>query len=330
MRVLVTGSSGFIGRFLIPALATRGHKVVGMDKRVGSDFGDYFRFIHADILNESAVSHAMQDVDLVVHLAAEHKDFGIPESLYHQVNVDGTENLLRSAARAGVRKFVFFSSVAVYGNSQVPTHEEQTPAPDLPYGKSKLLAEKRIEQWATEDDRRQVVIVRPTVVFGPWNYANMFRLIDSVAKRRYIGVGDGRNTKSVGYVENVAEATLFLIDRMKAGVALFNYADSPHLTTGELVRCIAANLQVNVPFFRIPKSMALASAFPFDVLAKATGKDLPLTAKRIEKFTSPTHHLAERIRAIGYEPRYSIEDGIGKTVAWYMQGGGKRAVGQPG
>ncbi len=330
MRVLVTGSSGFIARFLMPRLAAGGHELVGIDKRVDNASGDYFRFVHADILNESAVSHAMQDIDLVVHLAAEHKDFGVAESLYHEVNVDGTDNLLRSAARSGVSKFVFFSSVAVYGNSSAPTHEEQTPAPDLPYGKTKLLAERRIEKWATEDGRRQVVIVRPTVVFGPWNYANMYRLIDSVAKRRYIRVGDGRNTKSVGYVENVAEATLFLIDRMKAGIELFNYADSPHLTTGELVQCIAANLQVNVPFFRIPKSMALASAFPFDVLAKATGKDLPLTAKRIEKFTSPTHHLAEKIRAIGYEPPYSIEDGIEKTVAWYMAGEWEAGGGQPG
>jgi GlcNAc-P-P-Und epimerase len=322
MRVLVTGSSGFIARFLIPGLAARGHEVVGIDKTVGGDFGDGFRLIHANILDENAVNRAMQQVDLVVHLAAEHKDFGVAERLYHEVNVQGTDNLLRSAAKSGVGKFVFFSSVAVYGDSPVPTHEEQTPAPDLPYGKTKLLAERRIEEWVEEDARREVVIVRPTVVFGPWNYANMYRLIETVAKRRYLGVGDGKNTKSMAYVENVADATFFLIDRMKAGIQLFNYADSPHLSTGEIVRYIASNLQVSIPFVRIPKSMALASAFPFDVLAKATGKDLPLTAKRIDKFTSPTHHLAEKICAIGYKAPYRLEQGIGKTVAWYTQRSG--------
>jgi nucleoside-diphosphate-sugar epimerase len=330
MRILVTGSSGFIARFLIPGLAARGHEVVGIDTRAGADFGDHFRFIHANILDEDAVNRAMQQVDLVVHLAAEHKDFGVAESLYHQVNVDGTDNLLRSAARSGVGKFVFFSSVAVYGESPVPTHEEQSPAPDSPYGKTKLLAERRIEEWGREDAGRQVVIVRPTVIFGPWNYANMYRLIESVAKRRYIGVGDGRNIKSVGYVENVTAATLFLVDRLKPGLELYNYADAPHLSTGELVRCIAHSLKVSVPFVRIPKPLALACAFPFDVVAKATGADLPLTAKRIDKFTSPTHHLAGKIRAIGYEPPYSLEEGIRKTVAWYVDSQRKVGAGRTG
>jgi GlcNAc-P-P-Und epimerase len=324
MRVLVTGSSGFIARFLIPGLAAKGHEVVGIDTRAGGGFGDYFRFIHANILDEGAVNRAMQQVDLVVHLAAEHKDFGVSESMYYQVNVDGTDNLLRSAAKCGVGKFVFFSSVAVYGESLVPTHEEQTPAPDSPYGRTKLLAERRIEEWVKADTGREVITVRPTVIFGPWNYANMYRLIDSVAKRRYIGVGNGRNIKSVGYVENVTDATLFLIDRMKAGIQLYNYADSPHLTTRELVRCIAAKLQMGVPFVRIPKAIALAFALPFDLVAKATGTDLPLTAKRIDKFTSPTHHLAEKIRVLGYEPPYRLEEGVRKTVAWYLKASGKQ------
>ncbi|HEY6927051.1 MAG TPA: NAD-dependent epimerase/dehydratase family protein [Steroidobacteraceae bacterium] len=324
MRILVTGSSGFIARFLIPELAATGHEVVGIDTRTGPEYGDFFSFVRANILDDDAVDRAMQQVDLVVHLAAEHKDFGVSETLYHQVNVDGTDALLRGAANCGVRKFVFFSSVAVYGDSLTPTHEELTPAPDSPYGKTKLLAERRVEEWVKSDRAREVVIVRPTVVFGPWNYANMYRLVDAVAKRRYISVGNGKNIKSVGYVENVTGATLFLIDRMKPGIQLYNYADSPHLSTRELVRSIAATLQVSVPFIRIPKAMALAAVFPFDLVARATGTDLPLTAKRIDKFTRPTHHLAERIRAVGYEPPYRLEEGIRKTVAWYMQVSGER------
>jgi nucleoside-diphosphate-sugar epimerase len=328
MRVVVTGSSGFIARFLIPGLTARGYEVVGIDTRARADFGNRFRLIQANIVDSSAVDRAMQQVDLVVHLAAEHKDFGVTETLYHQVNVDGTVNLLRSADRFGVRKLVFFSSVAVYGDSPTPTHEQQTPAAESPYGRTKLLAEKRIEEWIRDDAGREAVIVRPTVVFGPWNYANMYRLVDSVAKRRYLGVGDGTNIKSLAYVENVAAATLFLIDRLEPGLQTYNYADVPHLTTAELVRCIAANLQVSVPFIRIPKPLALACAFPFDVVARATGADLPLTAKRIDKFTSSTHHLADKISAAGYQPPFALQDGIRKTVAWYL--GETRSTNRPG
>jgi nucleoside-diphosphate-sugar epimerase len=319
MRIMVTGSSGFIARFLIPELAIKGHEIVGIDKRQGPAFGDYFRFVLGNILDDRAVNTAMQRIELIVHLAAEHKDFGVSETLYHKVNVDGTSNLLRFAAQAGVREFVFFSSVAVYGERLIPTHEDLVPAPESAYGKTKLLAEEKIQEWASADHGRRAVIVRPTVIFGPHNYANMYRLIRSISKRRYIGVGGGNNTKSVGYVENVVAATLFLIARMKTGIEIYNYADSPHLTTRELVRCIADNLQVGVSLLNISKPVALAFARPLDLIAKTTGLDLPLTAKRIDKFTSSTHHLADKVRAIGYEAPYSIESGIGKTVAWYRE-----------
>lgn len=320
MNILVTGSSGFIARFLIPDLAAKGHAVIGIDKRIGPAFGDYFRFVHGNILDDGAVASAMPGVDLIIHLAAEHKDFGVPESLYHQVNVDGTEKLLQHAARHQIRDFIFLSSVAVYGDSRVPTTEALAPAPDSPYGRSKLLAEQRIEAWAAQAPERKGVIVRPTVVFGPHNYANMYRLIQSVARRRYVGVGDGANIKSIGYVENIAAAAMFLMERMQPGVAIYNYADSPHMPTNDLIACIATNLRVKVPSLRIPKPLALACALPLDVIAKATKKDLPLTAKRIAKFTNSTHHQAEKILRAGFAPPYSLETGIQKTIAWYTLG----------
>jgi GlcNAc-P-P-Und epimerase len=320
MRILVTGSSGFIARFLIPELAARGHEVVGIDRRPGIAFEPRFRFVQTDILDSGAVGGAMRGIDLVVHLAAEHKDFGVPATLYRQVNVEGTETLLRCATECGVGKFVFFSSVAVYGDSAVPTHEELSPSASSPYGSTKLLAEQRVRAWAEGDRGREVVMLRPTVVFGPHNRANMYRLIDAVARRRYFSVGSGENIKSVAYVENLAAAAVFAVERMAPGVQLYNYADSPHLTTRELVRCIAETLRVSVPFMRIPRPVALACALPFDLVARVTGADLPLTAKRIEKFTMATHHLAEKIRGRGYAPPHELEEGIRRTVAWYLAG----------
>jgi nucleoside-diphosphate-sugar epimerase len=317
MSILVTGSSGFIARFLIPALAAKDHAITGIDKRIGPAFGSYFRFVHGNILDDNAVDSAMPGVDLIIHLAAEHKDFGVPESLYHQVNVDGTEKLLQHASRHQIRSIIFFSSVAVYGDSRVPTQEALVPAPTSPYGVSKFLAEQRIEAWAAQAADRKAVIVRPTVIFGPYNYANMYRLIQSVARHRYIGVGDGLNVKSIGYVENIAAAAVFLQERMEPGVEIYNYADSPHMTTRDLVASVAKSLRVEVPSLRIPRRLAVACALPLDVVARATKKDLPLTAKRIAKFTDSTHHLADKILRAGFTPPYSLEAGIQKTIAWY-------------
>lgn len=327
MRILVTGSSGFIGRFLIPELIAKGHEVVGLDVCVGPEFGGGFRFSRGNVLDAGVVGRSMEGVDGVIHLAAEHKDFGVPDVLYHEVNVEGTKNLLRCATAHAVEKFVFFSSVAVYGTSPVPTYEGLKCSPELPYGRTKLLAEHAVEEWARTDRCRSAVMIRPTVVFGPFNRANMFRLIDAVAGRRYISVGDGQNIKSLAYVENLTSATVFLLDRMRAGVEVFNYADSPHLTTRELVQCIAGALGVRVPGIRIPKSMALTCALPFDVVAKMTGRDLPLTAKRIRKFTDATHHLAERIREQGCRAPFSLEEGIRRTIEWYLEDQGERNAG---
>ncbi|MGH3631096.1 MAG: NAD-dependent epimerase/dehydratase family protein, partial [Sciscionella sp.] len=157
MRILVTGSSGFIGRFLIPELIAKGHEVVGLDVRVGPEFGGSFCFIRGNILDAGVLGGAMDGIDLVIHLAAEHKDFGVTDGLYHEVNVEGTKNLLRCAAERAVGKFVFFSSVAVYGSSPIPTHEGLECSPELPYGKSKLLAEHALEEWTQTDRSRSVV-----------------------------------------------------------------------------------------------------------------------------------------------------------------------------
>jgi nucleoside-diphosphate-sugar epimerase len=259
----------------------------------------------------------MQGADAIIHLAAEHKDFGVPEDLYYQVNVDGTEVLLSNASRLDVRKVIFFSSVAVYGNRPEPTTDTMSPKPESPYGKSKLVAEERIHAWVDRDGSRSAVIVRPAVIFGPHNYANMYRLIRLVADGRYTAVGDGTNIKSIGYVENVSAAALYLMDRMKPGVETYNYADTPHLQTRDLVATIAAKLKAPVRSLRIPKALALACALPFDIVAKLTGIDLPLTAKRIDKFTSPTHHTAEKIRSAGFLAPYSLEQGIQMTADWY-------------
>src|SRR2546429_8186928 len=93
-----------------------------------------------------------------------------------------------------------------------------------------------------------------------------------------------------------------------------------HMTALDLVTCIAKNLEVKLPSIRIPKPLALACPFPFDVVARATEKDLPLTAKRIAKFTNPMHHETEKILCAGFTPPHSLEEGIQKTIAWYTAG----------
>jgi len=129
--------------------------------------------------------------------------------------------------KARNKKFIFYSTVAVYGANDFEADEQTSYAPFNDYGESKLAGEKIIETWASEDAERQILIVRPVVVYGPNNYANMFRLLDNIYFKRFFMVGDGKNKKSTAYVENLVEATLHMMARMGPGIEVFNYCDLP-------------------------------------------------------------------------------------------------------
>ena len=147
---------------------------------------------------------------------------------------------------------------------------------------------------------------------------NIFRLVKQVSDGRFIWVGNGLDIKSVAYVENVVDATVYLFSRMEEGLHLYNYADSPHLTTKEIVHIIAAKAGVKVPKLKIPWSLAITTAGTFDVLGKILGIDFPITSARIRKFNTPTCHKAEKIFSLGFHPRFTIEEGLEKMVKWYI------------
>lgn len=318
MKILVTGSSGFIASFLIPALYAVGYSVRGIDKReVCYDLGPDFEFVHGNILDDDKVNEAMEGVDAVIHLAAEHQDFGVSKELYYEVNGRGMECLLSAAVSEGVDKFVFYSSVAVYGARSEPTTEGLAPRPDNDYGKSKLLAEEKLRNWTAQDGRRSGIILRPTVIFGPRNLANMYRLISAIDRGRFLMIGDGSNIKSVGYVENLVSFTIYLLEKMQPGLKIFNYSDPPHMISRSLVAKIAQNLEKRLPRFSVPDWLAFGLGRGLDIVSRVTGRNLPITGARMKKFTTPTHHLAPAVDGTGFVRPFSLDEGLRRTIEWY-------------
>jgi nucleoside-diphosphate-sugar epimerase len=314
--ILITGDAGFIGSRLSRRLQVEGYPLRGLDKNSLRSGSEYTRIV-GDILDAGAVRRAMEGVDCVIHLAAEHRDFGVSPSRYSLVNEDGTKGLLACASDFNVKKFIFFSSVSVYGD-QHNANEESPPKPAGPYGASKLAAERAVQEWTRLDPSREGIILRPTVVFGPNNRANIFKLIKYVCDRKFVWVGDGNAVKSLAYVENVVEATLFLMSRMKPGVGTFNYLDEPQLTTRELVEMISRAAGIPCPRFSVPLRLAIAGARLLDGVGFLTNHDFPVSAARIKKFTTPTMYASGKIRALGFQAPFAIEAGIAANVAWYM------------
>lgn len=315
--ILLTGGSGFIGSHFHNYLDQS--RLINMDL-VAPAFTNNAVFTQGDIRVREQVQSVMQgkNITTIISLAAKHHDFGVGHDEYFDTNEEGTEVLCAAASENNIKEIVFFSSVAVYGVRDVVSNEELEPSPDSPYGASKLAGEKVLARWASEDPARKVLIIRPTVVFGPGNFANMKNLISQIDSGFYCHVGRGNNIKSIAYVENVVGATLFLMNKLAPGVSVYNYADEPQLTTREIGEHIAGFLGKRIAF-TLPMSMAVLFGLPFDLLIKLTGKNLPVSSARIRKLGTQTYHSAKRIFSEGFKPRYSSVDGLEKMVEWYKQ-----------
>jgi GlcNAc-P-P-Und epimerase len=320
MRAIVTGGFGFIGSYLCKELFRQGWHVKILDiNNKAIDYPEFNNFekIIGDIRDFRTVVHAFKDVDLVIHLAAKHRFFGISQDEFNSVNVDGTKIILEAMTQNNIKNFIFYSSVAVYGDQTLPTNENTVTNPKTPYGLTKLSAENLIFEWAKDNVDRSAVILRPTIVFGARNRGNMYRLIRQINNHLFIQVGNGKNIKSVAYVENLVDATLFLINKGIKGAEVYNYSDEPHQSFRKIVDLIYHYLGRSAPKYNLPKNLILTTLKPFDFLAKLSGKTFPVTAV-IVKMNKSTHHLAKKIRTVGFFQKYSIEKGLSDMVKWYI------------
>ncbi|MCK5306113.1 MAG: NAD(P)-dependent oxidoreductase [Candidatus Omnitrophica bacterium] len=323
MNIFITGSSGFIGKHLIEKLISRKNVVTGYDVTEPAISSELFKHIDGNICDKDSLINALNQkrYDIIIHLAAKHHDFGVSEDEFFEVNEGGTKNLTKAADACGVKNFLFFSSVAVYGDRSKPVMDDAVCEPASFYGKSKLAAEKVLEEWTAVNNERVVNVIRPVVVFGPENYANMYHLISKIANKKFIFIGKGSNIKSIAYVENVVNAALFLLDNMAPGISYYNYSDEPQMPVKKIVEKIAYHAGVKISRFRIPLFPALALTYFFDLLEKITGHLFPVTAKRIKKFNTPTHYESRKIRLKGYKQLVSCDEAFGKTLKWFMDKG---------
>ena len=314
-KILVTGGSGFIGYHLHNDLAH--DRIINLDLEE-PDFDYRSTFIRGDVRDVAIVKNAIKGCDAIWNMAAAHKDFGISRDEYFSINEHGMRVLTEAATVENIKKFVFFSSVAVYGDSNEPRTEGSPTHPSNDYGASKLAAEKVLEAWAAEDTSREVLIIRPVVVYGERNYGNLYRLMKQIGKGQYVNIGAGTNIKSIAYVKNLVEAVLYLLDHMKSGVSIYNYADEPQLTSRTIGETIAAALGKSTPI-SLPYWLVYSLALPFDLIKKITGKDLLVSSNRVQKLTMSTHFKAEKIRETGFNPAFSNIEGLQNMAKWFKE-----------
>ena len=327
MNVLLTGGSGFLGRYFHAALIAAGDQVTVLDLvRPAWDPGPT-RIVQGDVRNTAKVREALRGCDAILHLAAAHHDFGIARETYFSVNEQGARVLVAEAAAAGVSNICFFSSVAVYGSAPEPRTEESPTAPVSAYGQSKLAAERVLLEWASGGPGRRCLVIRPTVVFGPGNLANMYSLIRQVDSGWFVRVGAGRNVKSLSYVENIVPATLYLWGRPPpSAFEIYNYVDKPDVETKALLGRVYRGLDRRLPGWHVPQRLAVALLWPFEILAALAGRAPAVSIERIRKMCAQTRFEAGKVRAAGFAAPVPLLEGVDRMVAWYLGDGRHLAV----
>jgi len=311
MKIAVIGGSGFIGTHLIESLKdkkTENIDVINIDKNQSEKFPNITEI--GNVLNKEILITQLKGVDLVVLLAAEHRDDVTPVSLYYDVNVQGMRNTLEAMHANGVKRIIFTSSVAVYGLNKENPDESFPTDPFNKYGESKCKAEMVLEDWHNLHSDWDIKIIRPTVIFGEGNRGNVYNLIKQIASGKFVMVGSGNNPKSMSYVGNVVAFIEFLMKRKNNRIEIYNYSDKPDFTTNDLVKLIGETLNKKIPTIKIPYYIGMMAGYFFDVLAWVIRKKISISSVRVKKFCATTQYSSAKVGFLGFTPPYTLEEGL--------------------
>jgi len=310
--ILFIGASGFVGTRLIDLCKTD-FQIENLDKQTSHYFSELSSI--GDVRNPADLDIAMQGKETVVLLAAEHRDDVSPTSLYYDVNVQGTKNVIDAMDKAGVKNIIFTSSVAIYGLNKQNPNEEHPADPFNHYGKSKWQAEEALRNWYNKNpEEKSLTIIRPTVIFGERNRGNVYNLLKQIASGRFLMVGKGTNYKSMAYVGNIAAFIKYHLQNTKPCYQIFNYIDKPDLNMNELVSQVEKSLNKHIPSTHFPYWLGMLGGYGFDILGKLTGKKFAVSSVRVKKFCATTQFDATKAHNCGFKAPYTLSQGLHNTL----------------
>ncbi|MDD5226635.1 MAG: SDR family oxidoreductase [Candidatus Omnitrophica bacterium] len=308
MKILVTGANGFIGGHLCRVLETSGFNVVRAVRNSQEGM-----VAVGDVNKTTDWSNALRGVDAVVHLAARahvmNDDVVDPLAEYRVINVDGTMNLARQAAQAGVKRFIFISSIKVNGESTqpgLPFTANDSPAPIDAYGISKWEAEQAL-QSITKESRMEIVIIRPPLVYGPGVGANFLRLLKLAGSGLPLPLGSIKNLRSLIYVGNLCDMISKCLTHPAASGETFLVADDQDISISMLLRMLAAAQNKKAWLLPMPESI-------LRLAGRLTGR-----SAEIERLCCSLQlDISHTKQMLEWTPPFTIDEGIRETVKAYV------------
>ncbi len=314
-KICVIGGSGFVGTSLIKRLnsSDTNNKIFLADINTKNPNNS----LNIDVTDPDSFSCISdKNIDVIINLAAVHRDDVKPITKYDEVNVGGAINVCNAARKNNINTIIFTSSVAIYGFAPPNTNESGEPNYFNEYGRTKYLAEQVYKEWQSEDEvNRKLVIVRPTVIFGEGNRGNVYNLLKQIASRKFVMFGDGTNKKSMAYVKNVVSFLEYSLS-FKPGLHIYNYIDKPDFDMNHLVAYARKILfNKNNVGIRLPAFIGAFVGYVADFLSKLLGKPLPVSSIRVKKFMGTTQFNSS-INKTDFVAPISLADGLYKTLKY--------------
>jgi nucleoside-diphosphate-sugar epimerase len=289
------GGSGYISYYII----TRFLKQNKFDKYFIYDINPpvYFdilpeniAFISCDVRNSIPVFD--QDINVskswIFNLAAVHREPGHLAQEYFDTNVIGAKNINAFAEKIGILNIFFTSSIAPFGKSLDVSTENSSLYPETPYGISKSMAELIHKNWLNTNINKRLIIVRPSVIYGPKDPGNIYRTIQALKKGFFVLPNGGNVIKAYGYVYGLVDSILFTMEKPDREIT-YNYAEYPLLSLKEMTQEIKKELYYNKPTLSMPVSILAVIAGFIQVVFKMIGKKSDIHPTRVRKAGFPTN-----------------------------------------
>ncbi|KGJ94234.1 UDP-glucose 4-epimerase family protein [Thalassotalea sp. ND16A] len=314
MQIIVTGANGFVGLPLLHKLIESNHKVIPVVRHHVSFNGSLSPFIIDSLTSTNDWSKALVDVDIVIHSAARvHVMNDIasnPLEEFREVNTRATLNLAKQASEAGVKRFIFISSIKAGGeNSRLgcPLSESREYTPEDPYGLSKYEAEQQLLELA-KNSKMEVVIIRPTLIYGPGVKANFETMMKWASKPIPLPFGAINNKRSLVSIDNLISLIEVCLTHPKAKNQIFYVNDGNDLSTSDLLIKLYKSFKNRTPLIPVPANII---KLLFKLIGKSDYSDRLLGSLQVD--------ISKAKTLLNWEPPYSVDESIDKTVKHFIE-----------
>ena len=325
MNILITGGTGFIGSRLALKCIENGNSVRVLGQENNSVEAENNRIIRsegvevvlASVIERDKVFETLKGIDVVYHLAAAQHEANVPDQIFSDVNVTGTQNVLEGCIRAGVKRFVHGSTIGVYGSGMDGEISENSELkPDNIYGRTKLEGERLVLSYK---DDLPVVIIRISETYGPGD-RRLLKLFKTIQKNRFFVIGSGLNKHHLLYIDDLMDGFFLASESEEALGEILVVAGKEVLTTDEMCAIIANTLGTNLPRFHAPFLPFFIIAAVLEKTFRPLGIQPPLHRRRMDFFKKNLYFIQEKaFQKLGYKPKYSFVEGAQHTADWYRE-----------